>query len=288
MAGCSKCGSSNLYPQCGCKDSALTTIPGCDNGPLCIDPNPCAETFLSDCIIFSCPTILPTLSCTILCGDSLTTVLTKLMGCISSGVGDWRTLGNSGTVDGVNFIGTLDNIPWNIRVNNQPSGRLDPLTRSNIIFHSPQPLGTTFFGYQAGLYNDNRSGTYAFVGVSANQGMRNTGIGYQALQGFVGPATSSGYDCTAVGFQALSIGGIQANTAIGSYADVNTRGSFNRTVIGYRAIGDVDNSVTLGNHTVVTLQFNGSLAPYYGGIYNEGTPGQVLTSQGPGVAPIWI
>ncbi len=53
----------------------------------------------------------------------------------------WLLTGNSGTVDGVNFIGTLDNVPLNIRVNNQPSGRID------------QVNGNTFWGYSAGLAN---------------------------------------------------------------------------------------------------------------------------------------
>src|ERR1019366_6772505 len=37
----------------------------------------------------------------------------------------WTLSGNSGTVDGTNFIGTTDNMPFNIRVNNQPAGRRD-------------------------------------------------------------------------------------------------------------------------------------------------------------------
>lgn len=38
----------------------------------------------------------------------------------------WALLGNASTVDGTNFIGTTDNIPFNIRVNNQKAGRIDP------------------------------------------------------------------------------------------------------------------------------------------------------------------
>src|SRR5205085_1495613 len=39
----------------------------------------------------------------------------------------WLTTGNAGTVDGTNFIGSTDNIPFAIKVNNQKSGRLDHL-----------------------------------------------------------------------------------------------------------------------------------------------------------------
>src|SRR5882757_2725 len=43
----------------------------------------------------------------------------------------WKTRGNGSTVDANNFIGTTDNIPFNIRVNNQKAGRID-----NINWHS--------------------------------------------------------------------------------------------------------------------------------------------------------
>ncbi|NSW46415.1 MAG: hypothetical protein HPY79_11435, partial [Bacteroidales bacterium] len=36
----------------------------------------------------------------------------------------WMLLGNSGTVDGTNFIGTIDNVPINLRVNNNKAGRI--------------------------------------------------------------------------------------------------------------------------------------------------------------------
>ena len=34
----------------------------------------------------------------------------------------WELTGNAGTVDGTNFIGTTDNVPFNIKVNNQKAG----------------------------------------------------------------------------------------------------------------------------------------------------------------------
>lgn len=33
--------------------------------------------------------------------------------------------GNAGTVDGINFIVTIDNVPLSVRVNNQQAGRID-------------------------------------------------------------------------------------------------------------------------------------------------------------------
>jgi hypothetical protein len=43
---------------------------------------------------------------------------------LSPGSG-WSLSGNSGTVDGTNYIGNFDNVPLNFRVSNEPSGRID-------------------------------------------------------------------------------------------------------------------------------------------------------------------
>src|SRR3990172_1572795 len=84
----------------------------------------------------------------------------------------WSLLGNSGTVDGTNFIGTTDNIPFNIRVNNQKAGRIDN-TNAN-----------TFFGFQSGNAN--------------TTGVENTANGFQALY-----SNTAGFDNTANGKGAL-------------------------------------------------------------------------------------
>jgi hypothetical protein len=44
----------------------------------------------------------------------------------------WNLLGNSGTIDGTNFIGTTDNVPFSIRVNNQKAGRIDQI-KENVL-----------------------------------------------------------------------------------------------------------------------------------------------------------
>src|ERR1039458_3904749 len=74
---------------------------------------------------------------------------------ISAQITPWYLTGNAGTIDGTNFIGTIDNRPLNFRVNNTIAGRIDPT------------LLNTFFGLQAGG--------------SANTGYNNTAIGYNAL-----------------------------------------------------------------------------------------------------------
>lgn len=118
----------------------------------------------------------------------------------------WETLGNAGTVDGVNFLGTTDNVPFNIRVNNEKAGRID------------QVIGNSFFGYQAG--NITTSGFW------------NTAIGGSALY-----SNTIGFNNTALGFRALytNIGGAD-NTATGmSSLYSNTTGNEN-TACGYSAL----------------------------------------------------
>jgi len=67
----------------------------------------------------------------------------------------WKTGGNTGTLDASHFIGTTDNVPFNIRVNNQKAGRID-----HIAWNS-------FYGYQSGN--------------AVTSGIHNTAIGYQSL-----------------------------------------------------------------------------------------------------------
>src|ERR1019366_2467879 len=59
---------------------------------------------------------------------------------------NWSLTGNAGTVDGTSFLGTSDNQPLNIRVNNQKAGRIDPVS------------GNTFYGLLSGA--SNTTGTY--------------------------------------------------------------------------------------------------------------------------------
>jgi len=127
----------------------------------------------------------------------------------------WLTTGNSGTVDGTNFIGTIDNIPLNFRVDNQPAGRIDP------------NRGTTFFGYQAGVNN-------AAFGNSA--------IGYQALF-----SNTSGINNNASGWSALYFNTTgSANTANGVGALYNNATGNNNSALGYDAL----NMNTTGNNNI--------------------------------------
>ena len=128
----------------------------------------------------------------------------------------WLLIGNAGTVDGTNFLGTTDNVPLNISVNNQKSGRIDPV------------LDNTFWGYKAGFLS--------------STGKNNTAIGGSALY-----HTTTGFDNTAVGSVALAgnTGGF-SNAAFGRLALFNnTTGNYN-TAVGQAAL----QSNSTGNENV--------------------------------------
>lgn len=119
----------------------------------------------------------------------------------------WSLTGNSGTSAASNFIGTTDNVPLVIKVNNQKAGLID--VNANL-----------FLGYQAG---------------NVNTGTDNTGIGYQALN-----SNTVGSSNTATGAYALASGtGSVGNTANGAWAlTFNSTGSFN-SAYGYNAMDHV-------------------------------------------------
>jgi len=141
---------------------------------------------------------------------------------------DWTLVGNGGAVSDANFIGTTTNIPFNIRVNNEKSGRIDP------------SLSNTFFGYKTG----NATPT----------GQKNTAFGDMSLS-----VTTTGQSNTALGNQALFSNTTgQANTATGNNSLYsNTTGNYN-TANG----ADVLYSNTSGSYNTATginsLYFNTS------------------------------
>jgi hypothetical protein len=133
----------------------------------------------------------------------------------------WSIIGNSGMVDGTNYLGTTDAQPLNIVANNVKSGRIDVVAAS----------GQTSFGYGAGANTlKNTSNLY---------GTKNTTIGYQSLHN-----TNYGKENTAIGYQALLNNyTASGSTAIGYQAmfnayNINTASSYttNNTAVGYQAL----------------------------------------------------
>jgi hypothetical protein len=133
----------------------------------------------------------------------------------------WSIIGNSGMVDGTNFIGTTDAQPLNFVANNINAGRIDVVALS----------GQTSIGYGAAATTlKNTSNLY---------GTKNTAIGFQTLTN-----TVYGKENTALGYQAL----YHNNTASGSTAigyqamfnayNLNTATQYNtyNTAVGYQAL----------------------------------------------------
>ena len=106
-----------------------------------------------------------------LVSDALGNATWQTLGASGSG---WSLVGNGGTVDGTNFIGTTDNVPLNLRVNNQVAGRIES-----------SASGNTSFGYRSG-------------NMPGGSGVKNTAIGYYSLQ-----ANTSGRENVANGYNAL-------------------------------------------------------------------------------------
>ncbi len=143
---------------------------------------------------------------------------TEWIAIAGDGSKNWGLLGNAGTVDGTNFIGTTDNVPLNFRVNNQKAGRIDNIN------------GNVFFGYQSGN--------------SITTGSANTVIGNQA---FFSNTTSTAN--IAIGYQALYNSfhsfAVVNNLAIGYkalYANTTGNGNF---AIGRESL--VSNTIGSGN-----------------------------------------
>jgi hypothetical protein len=162
----------------------------------------------------------------------------------------WDITGNTGIVDGSNFIGTTDNVPFNIRVFNEKAGRISS-------------TGQTFYGYQAG---------------NANTTSENTAIGFRALF-----SNTTGYSNVALGIRALSTNTTgYRNIAIGDSVLFNNTSaqqnigigsnSLYTNTTGYQNIAIGDNALysnTIGYHNIAigvrALQNNSS------GFYNIAT-----------------
>jgi Chaperone of endosialidase len=157
--------------------------------------------------------------------------------------GFWSTTGNAQTIDGVNFIGTTDDVPLTIKVNGLLSGRIE----------TAYPGGNTFFGYGAGSLNTTGTNNTAFgVFALANH---NTGGGNTAIGDGVLIRNTSGDYNTILGNAAFFTNETGSFlTGLGAGTDVNQDGYTNSTAIGGSAIIDASNEIMLGNSEITTIK----------------------------------
>jgi hypothetical protein len=201
----------------------------------------------------------------------------------------WDIMGNTGTVDGTNFIGTIDNVPLNFRVNNQKAGRIDPL------------LNNSFYGFTAGSNNSTgtRNTAVGEAALALNDASRNTAIGFSSLynnkvgvdnvaigteslfnnaDGSYNTASGSqalysnvsGTENTAIGIQSMFFNTQSHNTALGAYSLFFNRTGSANTAIGTRALAtnyDGNQNVAVG-----MLAVNANLS----GNQNVGVGGSAL------------
>jgi hypothetical protein len=180
----------------------------------------------------------------------------------------WQTTGNTGIVDGTNFIGTTTAANIQFRRNNLHAGRIAATSTSfglNALTAGAATNGTAFgvnalavntaanntaFGTNALAANTTSANNTAFghnaLAVntpSTDSGAQNTAIGSGALASLNG-----GNNNTAVGFNALTaLGGLSLfNTAVGSNAlkNISAQASQENVAVGYNALGNTGATIT--------------------------------------------
>ncbi|MES2287854.1 MAG: hypothetical protein V4547_19355 [Bacteroidota bacterium] len=155
----------------------------------------------------------------------------------------WSLLGNAGTVDGTDFIGTTDNIPFNVRVNNQKAGKID-----HILFN-------TFLGYRAGdtITTGNYNTAIGSDALSSNtDGIKNTGNGHNSLY-----SNTTGNWNTASGGNALYSNTTASRNSATGYSALysNTTGGYN-TANGFYALYTNTTGVENTANGAYSLRYN--------------------------------
>lgn len=182
---------------------------------------------------------------------------------------DWTALGNSGTINGTNFLGTTDNQALDVRTNNvirarfTTDGKLEILNTGNSVYigENAGAGDPTTVDKENVMIGTNAGQNITTGAGSSYQGKFNVGIGYRALESqtvghrntAVGHESShnltTGRFNTAIGVDALSTAtDTDYNTAIGMDALENVNGDRN-TAIGYRALAGANNpAISVGNN----------------------------------------
>ncbi|MEQ9251183.1 MAG: tail fiber domain-containing protein [Cytophagales bacterium] len=209
----------------------------------------------------------------------------------------WDLLGNAGTIDGTNFIGSTDNVPLTFRVNNTRVGRLTTASATFIGFNAGASLigdggGAVGFGYEA-LTTATSAGGNTAIGhqsLRLTTGSTNTALGIRA-----GEINTTGAGNTFIGSNtaATNVTGSQL-TLLGNSSDVSVDALTNATAIGANSVVSQSNSLVLGNNANVgigtstpanRLEVIGDAAKFDSVIIVNGAQnGYVLTSNATGEA----
>lgn len=159
---------------------------------------------------------------------------------LGGGLTGWQITGNAGTDPLTNFLGTTDNQPLVLKINNQPAGYIDHIDGA---FTGRN----TFFGKLAGSMNTSGGYENTFVGHKAGEhnttGDFNTAIGSFALQDL-----TTGYSNLALGAQAMMRATTNfQNCAVGIGAMTFATSGFYNHAFGYHAMFNTT-SAGIGNH----------------------------------------
>ncbi len=203
--------------------------------------------------------------------------------CAANGGEAWSTLGNTGTSNNTNFIGTTDNVPLSIRVNNLRSGYIGVAATQNTLFGyragiAATGIANTFVGYQVGAANTTGNGNVAMGdnAYTANiDGAGNTAIGSSSMS-----ANTSSTNNTATGLMSLTNNTTGSrNTAIGALALTTNTTSTVNTAVGSNALRHFTGN-TGGNtgNTAVGAQAMQGVSGSSSGTLNTATGFQTLTA----------
>ena len=169
---------------------------------------------------------------------------------------DWSITGNTGIIDGTNFIGTAaaTNVDVAFRRNNLAAGKIGTTSTSFGVgaLNAGATTNSSAFGANALLLNTGDNNVAVGNGTLATNttGIQNTGIGNSALTlntgnsnsalGFEALRTnSSGNNNTGVGFEAMRGNTTGSNnTGIGFQSSRNNLIGSNNTALGFQALND--------------------------------------------------
>lgn len=151
---------------------------------------------------------------------------------------DWKIAGNSGTLNGTNFIGTTDNQAFDIRTNNIIRARVTVGGQIEILNNGESVL----IGQNAGIADDLTANKNVAIGANALQmnvsGEENVAVGNSALRNTVGSSN------TAVGYQSMyaNTSGYN-NVALGENSLYGSSTSYNNVALGGQALGNTTTGI---------------------------------------------